>query len=762
MKKKVMFLLKLAMPYVLIVFFPVISVLYWGATVLNDYHSKIIMDKQANIEASFERLVQKFDTVENLSYILAENDSLKQYSYACLNNSTHTVVECLEIKALLASMMTNPVVEDICLLDSKDNRVIATNCALSDLNMYFSYTYVIEEHTVEESIARFETYEYVQQYSPSVIVGTSSGKKEVVEYRVIMPLGWIRNSQTQLIFVLDTTELFENFSELIQEGGEIYLYDRDDVLIYKNGDQYEGILELSEITDLREVYKEEESVYGMVCQSSDNFWKIQVYVPELLEEDGLGGMVPYLLGLVALPVSVSMLFCIYFTHKNYKEIVGVLEVLKGHSGVHQKDDVQEEGTGYKIIQEYASKIVQENNHFKERLTDYENSHKYEVLDKLVRNAYESQNEMEHALTDVDLQIKEGKSVVLLIRYEDAAYRAFINENVSVKDFVKALVGELMERQYEFLDTSARESVCVMAIESDGNMDIMVRDIVSRLNVEISYYYGIEVIISVGGVAESVYQLGNSYMQAKEVIRYRETSGNKVIFYSELADLEDVYYYPRENDEKIYNYVVIGKLEEAKLLIQRIYEENFGSSSRKMSMRAIEMLRNRLWDCIVSIAEKYEISDTFTSKGAVLVTCLHSEKNIKEYFHILYEILDMLAAEIENKRQNVQNDSMSKILNFVKENCCDNTLSLNMLSHTFGFNESYISNLFKITYGENLSVYIERLRMEKACELIKNTDMKIANIAETIGYSSDSSFRRAFKKVIGVSPVEYRESVCAER
>ena len=55
------------------------------------------------------------------------------------------------------------------------------------------------------------------------------------------------------------------------------------------------------------------------------------------------------------------------------------------------------------------------------------------------------------------------------------------------------------------------------------------------------------------------------------------------------------------------------------------------------------------------------------------------------------------------------------------------------------------------------MYIEKLRIEKACHLIKNTDMKITEIAETVGYASGASFRRAFKKVTGVSPVEYRES-----
>ena len=97
------------------------------------------------------------------------------------------------------------------------------------------------------------------------------------------------------------------------------------------------------------------------------------------------------------------------------------------------------------------------------------------------------------------------------------------------------------------------------------------------------------------------------------------------------------------------------------------------------------------------------------------------------------------------------------MDYIQENYSDNALSLKQISLKFGFHETYISRLFKTEYGENLSGIIEKLRVEKACELIKNTDIKIGDIAEKVGYTSDLSFRRAFKKVTGMNPGEYREN-----
>ena len=119
-------------------------------------------------------------------------------------------------------------------------------------------------------------------------------------------------------------------------------------------------------------------------------------------------------------------------------------------------------------------------------------------------------------------------------------------------------------------------------------------------------------------------------------------------------------------------------------------------------------------------------------------------------------MDLLAQEIQHKQKQVRHKTASRLLEYVEQNFCDNTLSLKQISETFGMHESYISNVFKNALGENLSVYIERLRIEKAREMVKNTDMKVQEIAEAVGYTSDASFRRAFKKIIGVSPVEYRE------
>ena len=76
---------------------------------------------------------------------------------------------------------------------------------------------------------------------------------------------------------------------------------------------------------------------------------------------------------------------------------------------------------------------------------------------------------------------------------------------------------------------------------------------------------------------------------------------------------------------------------------------------------------------------------------------------------------------------------------------------------FGMNETYFSSYFKQNSGVGFVDYLQQLRIERAIELIQEGKLKIADIAEKVGYTNDQTFRRAFKRVMGVSPTAYKDA-----
>ena len=78
-----------------------------------------------------------------------------------------------------------------------------------------------------------------------------------------------------------------------------------------------------------------------------------------------------------------------------------------------------------------------------------------------------------------------------------------------------------------------------------------------------------------------------------------------------------------------------------------------------------------------------------------------------------------------------------------------------LASLFSISETSLKNYFRGVFGENISSYMQKKRMEKAQELLFSTTLSVAEIAMLTGYSSQSKFAAVFRKYTGIAPLVYR-------
>ncbi len=81
-----------------------------------------------------------------------------------------------------------------------------------------------------------------------------------------------------------------------------------------------------------------------------------------------------------------------------------------------------------------------------------------------------------------------------------------------------------------------------------------------------------------------------------------------------------------------------------------------------------------------------------------------------------------------------------------------------LARRFGVSQTVLKECFRSLYGESVAAYSRRLRMEKAAELLLNTDVNILEVAMQVGYSNASKFARAFQATMGCTPKAYRRKM----
>ncbi len=99
--------------------------------------------------------------------------------------------------------------------------------------------------------------------------------------------------------------------------------------------------------------------------------------------------------------------------------------------------------------------------------------------------------------------------------------------------------------------------------------------------------------------------------------------------------------------------------------------------------------------------------------------------------------------------------LSSIIDYCNENY-KSDIHLSDLEKHLHINKYYISHIFKNKIKLGFNEYIHTLRIKTACNLLKDTDDTITQIASNVGYNTVRSFNRSFLKIKGVTPSEYRE------
>ncbi len=112
-------------------------------------------------------------------------------------------------------------------------------------------------------------------------------------------------------------------------------------------------------------------------------------------------------------------------------------------------------------------------------------------------------------------------------------------------------------------------------------------------------------------------------------------------------------------------------------------------------------------------------------------------------------------ELLKRRRDESRDAVSRAKWHIAQNL-DGDLSLTRLSEACHMSSPYLSRIFKEQTGEGINHYITRLRIERAMELLHDPSLKIADVAVRSGYDNIPYFTKVFKKVVGVTPQEYKK------
>lgn len=122
--------------------------------------------------------------------------------------------------------------------------------------------------------------------------------------------------------------------------------------------------------------------------------------------------------------------------------------------------------------------------------------------------------------------------------------------------------------------------------------------------------------------------------------------------------------------------------------------------------------------------------------------------------IVTQYMDLLNS-LSSKKQDSSGSLAAQAAELLQKNLSDVDFNITALANELNVTISHLSTTFKQRMGENLSTYLTDLRIRHACDLLRDTNMNIADVCRSSGYDSPKYFAKVFKRKMGLRPSEFR-------
>ncbi|WP_163193059.1 response regulator [Clostridium thermarum] len=282
-------------------------------------------------------------------------------------------------------------------------------------------------------------------------------------------------------------------------------------------------------------------------------------------------------------------------------------------------------------------------------------------------------------------------------------------------------------------------------------------ILDEIRQYIEKYYDFTVTIGMGAYCGEVNNIRESYESATAALDYRLMLGcNRVI---SISDMEPQYIsevaFDELKEKSLVNSIKVGTEEEMRSTIDNLFKEIYDG---KTSFKDYQIYLLQILTTILKVAKDLnaDLDNIFGANYNFFIE-FYQFKDIKEIKKWFTEICLKIKNYVSLDRNNSCKLIVKKALDYVTNNYQDCNLTIDKLCRHLHISPNYFSNLFKKETKFTFGNYLTHIRMEKAKELLRTTDLKTLEIAKMVGYSEPNYFSYCFKKSFDVSPSQYRKT-----
>ena len=314
----------------------------------------------------------------------------------------------------------------------------------------------------------------------------------------------------------------------------------------------------------------------------------------------------------------------------------------------------------------------------------------------------------------------------------------------VKDYFACIVGTVMSNKLAVLVPCDKD--CVDYNERIGLIE-KTRELVRRMRQKTGINFRIGI-----GRAGVLQEMAGSYEEALTALLM--TTGSVAHADDLPIGCDYAEDYPIHLEKKLFDELEKGEIDNVYSTAKKFFHWMTESNAKNIMSIRLKTLEFALYAEHIAY-RKGGMTYHFTSRQEYLPTIMNMDDldSLREWF--LEKIMGA-CQNIVGKREEKSNSIIEMAEEYIKDNF-HKDVSLDEVSKTVNISPYYFSKIFKEGTGKNFIEYLTNIRMERAKELLSTTEHSMKEICAMCGYSDPNYFSRSFKKNVGVTPTEFKNT-----
>ncbi len=263
-------------------------------------------------------------------------------------------------------------------------------------------------------------------------------------------------------------------------------------------------------------------------------------------------------------------------------------------------------------------------------------------------------------------------------------------------------------------------------------------------------------LGLGNPVSGIAGLHLSYSQARTALDNRMIIGGRNVFYYQDSSRRMT---ARQNRIRQLHERILSVLKQESEASVSALLDDYIFALRESGLNAVRIrleinkLTFLIIDFLGTLEEGIPAADiNRLSESLSVVSDLDNLNSVEER---LNKLISEIASVMREHRRNYPEKKISHIQSYLETNYGSPDIDVDFITNLFFISPSYLSKLFRQFTGKTFVEYLTSLRVSKACELLKTSDLKLMDIAEQVGYADQRYFSSIFKKYTGKTPSQYR-------